>query len=175
MGTSGQAFSCSNHLILMFTEYYRLFFLKQWQELCRSIKTKEIMYKRLANGMPKRVPKGLTNTRGAAEYKHDTLHGSSLPSIVAKPRAAPTSHVSPPTQATPYEPEASGRNRSSLPSSSNLQRAAPTSSHDHMPCLRRMPTPENPSQRRRWGLAACHRCRATSPTSSVDFSQQDPP
>ena len=31
------------------------------------------MYKRLANGMPKKVPKGLTNTHDTTEYKHDTL------------------------------------------------------------------------------------------------------
>jgi len=31
------------------------------------------MYKRLANRTPKKVPKELTNTHGAVEYKHDTL------------------------------------------------------------------------------------------------------
>ena len=42
------------------------------------------------------------------------------------------------------EPEASGRNRSSLPSSSTPQGAAPTSNHGHTPRLQRLPTPSRP-------------------------------
>jgi len=42
------------------------------------------------------------------------------------------------------EPEASGRHRSSLPSSSTPQRAAPTSNHGHTPRLQRLPTPSRP-------------------------------
>ena len=50
-----------------------------------------------------------------------------------------------PTHKPPInEPEASGRNRSSLPSSSTPQRAAPTFSHVHTPRLQRLPTPSRP-------------------------------
>jgi hypothetical protein len=51
------------------------FFLKQRQELCRSIKTKEyyVCTRRLARLDTKKAPEGLTIPRNATEHKHDTL------------------------------------------------------------------------------------------------------
>jgi hypothetical protein len=57
------------------------------------------MYKRLANGMPKRIPKGLTNTRDVAEYKHDTLPWVIVPEHSCKATSSSNFHTNHPQRA----------------------------------------------------------------------------
>lgn len=57
------------------------------------------------NEMPNRALEGLTNPHDVVEDKHDTLPGSSLPSIKAKLPVVLTSYGRPPTRYPPMGPK----------------------------------------------------------------------
>ena len=71
-----------------------LFFFKQWQELCLSIKTNEVY---IQAKVAKRGAKHHDRLPTHATRQSTHYHESSLPSIVAKQPAAPTSHGKTPT------------------------------------------------------------------------------
>ena len=98
-------------------------------------------------------------------------HRSSLPSMEAKPPAAPTPRGRPPTNYTPMVPKQAVTTGYRCQAREEQLRL-PVITHASP---QRMKTPiRDPRLRRRGEVAACHHCRAASLHSSSDFTLQNP-